>query len=161
MTRTDQGFPKVSEPIVDPKSGLINQTWLQLLITLWNRTGGPSGSVDRYETNQIQGALSDVQNRLTQLETPSPETSQFLGLFQQIQDAVSLVSPDRPVTSIQGRSVSGASPSDSNVLAWNASTKEWEPQAASSGGVLPLVTGTTPGPDLIADPLGQCIGVPL
>lgn len=28
-------------------------------------------------------------------------------------------------------------------------------------GVLPLVTGDLPGPNLMADPYGQCIGVPL
>lgn len=91
MTRTDQGFPKLSEPIVDPRNGLINQTWLQLLITLWNRTGGPSGSTDRFETNTIQGALSDIQNRLIDLETPPPETSEFLDFAQQFQDVVSSI----------------------------------------------------------------------
>lgn len=90
-TRTDQGFPKLSEPIVDPKSGLINQTWLQLLITLWNRTGGPSGSTDRFETDQIQAALADAQNRLVQLETPPPETSEFLNFAAQFQDVVSRI----------------------------------------------------------------------
>lgn len=32
---------------------------------------------------------------------------------------------------------------------------------SGSGGVLPLVTGALPGPDLVADSLGQCIGVPI
>jgi|SRR5882724_6174973 len=36
------GFPNVSLPIADPKTGLINQTWLQFLISLWNRTGQSS-----------------------------------------------------------------------------------------------------------------------
>lgn len=30
-----------------------------------------------------------------------------------------------------------------------------------AGGVLPLVNGDLPGPSLIADPSGQCVGVPL
>ncbi len=37
-----QGFPQISAPFVD-NSGKILQVWLQLLITLWNRTGGGSG----------------------------------------------------------------------------------------------------------------------
>lgn len=160
MTRTDQGFPKISEPIVDPRTGLINQTWLQLLISLWNRTGGPSGSTDRFETNTIQGTLSDLLERVTQLETPPPDTSQFLSLEQLIQDAVSLVSPERPVTTIQGRSISGENPNDGDALVWSASNKAWEPSPAS-GAMLPLVNGDLPGPSLIADGTGQCIGVPL
>lgn len=31
----------------------------------------------------------------------------------------------------------------------------------SSGGLLPLVNGDLPGPTLMADPYGQCIGVPV
>jgi len=37
-----QGFPKIAAPFVND-DGTINQVWLQLLITLWNRTGGAPG----------------------------------------------------------------------------------------------------------------------
>ena len=37
-----QGFPQISLPFVT-QTGNITQTWLQLLISLWNRTGGGSG----------------------------------------------------------------------------------------------------------------------
>lgn len=43
-TTTQQGFPQNSAPFVNPGTGTINPTWLQLLITLWNRTGQGSGS---------------------------------------------------------------------------------------------------------------------
>lgn len=43
MSFTQQGFPKKSAPFVDIKSGIINQTWYQLLIALWVRTGGGKG----------------------------------------------------------------------------------------------------------------------
>lgn len=44
---TQQGFPQISAPFVDSATGLINQTWLQLLIALWNRTGqGPGDIID-------------------------------------------------------------------------------------------------------------------
>jgi hypothetical protein len=41
---TQQGFPNVSSQLVDG-SGQIQQAWLQLLIQLWNRTGGASGVI--------------------------------------------------------------------------------------------------------------------
>ena len=40
---TQQGFPDVSSTLVGP-SGHIRQAWLQLLIQLWNRTGGSPGT---------------------------------------------------------------------------------------------------------------------
>ena len=41
-TTPAQGFPQISLPFVTP-TGNITQTWLQLLISLWNRTGAGSG----------------------------------------------------------------------------------------------------------------------
>jgi len=40
-----QGFPQISAPFVNPENGQIHQTWLQLLISLFNRTGGSSGNL--------------------------------------------------------------------------------------------------------------------
>ena len=38
----NQGFPSINMPFVDPETGVMNQTWYQFLIALWNRTGqGP------------------------------------------------------------------------------------------------------------------------
>lgn len=39
-----QGFPQVGSPIADPKTGRVTQPWYQLIIALWNRTGGSSGT---------------------------------------------------------------------------------------------------------------------
>jgi hypothetical protein len=39
----EQGFPQITSPLVNPETGRIDQAWMQLLITLWNRTGGGSG----------------------------------------------------------------------------------------------------------------------
>lgn len=38
-----QGFPNLSQPIAG-LGGILTRPWLQLLISLWNRTGGASGS---------------------------------------------------------------------------------------------------------------------
>lgn len=43
MQTDNQGFPQISAPFV-METGQINQTWLQLLINLWQRTGGGKGS---------------------------------------------------------------------------------------------------------------------
>ena len=42
MSNNSQGFPQVGLPIAGP-NGQITQTWLQLLISLWQRTGGGQG----------------------------------------------------------------------------------------------------------------------
>lgn len=42
MTSAPQGFPHIDMPLVTT-SGNITQTWLQLLISLWQRTGGGGG----------------------------------------------------------------------------------------------------------------------
>lgn len=38
----EAGFPQIGSPFVN-EGGRINQAWLQLLIALWNRTGGGMG----------------------------------------------------------------------------------------------------------------------
>lgn len=44
MSVVASGFPQVHSPFVDD-TGHISQAWLQLLITMWNRTGGAGGDV--------------------------------------------------------------------------------------------------------------------
>jgi len=43
-SNNEQGFPVSNAPIVDPRTGMLTQPWLQLFIALWNRTGGAQGS---------------------------------------------------------------------------------------------------------------------
>lgn len=56
-----QGFPNVSAPVVDSR-GFIQQSWLQLLISLWNRTGSSSGanlfSPGDYKETAVAGSQS-------------------------------------------------------------------------------------------------------
>lgn len=42
MTAAPQGFPQVGLPIAGP-NGQVTQTWLQLFVSLWQRTGGGQG----------------------------------------------------------------------------------------------------------------------
>ncbi len=38
-----QGFPEIGAMIVDPRTGLLTQPWMQFFVALWNRTGGAAG----------------------------------------------------------------------------------------------------------------------
>lgn len=38
-----QGFPNITAPMVEARTGVINQVWLQFLRALWNRTGAQQG----------------------------------------------------------------------------------------------------------------------
>lgn len=53
---TQQGFPQISSPLVDLRTGIVSQTWLQLLISLWNRTGGQQGDVQAFSTGDLKPA---------------------------------------------------------------------------------------------------------
>lgn len=60
MATTSQGFPNVSIPFVDINTGVLKQPWMQLLISLYTRTGGGSGgSTNSGESVQIQEAMGE------------------------------------------------------------------------------------------------------
>ena len=102
-----QGFPQIGSPFVELHAGRIQQAWLQLLISLWNRTGGGPGSLGPTGPTGTTGPTG--------------------------------ISGPAGLTGATGPTGGGD----------------------GEGGVLPLVNGDLPGPALIADPLGQCVGVPL
>lgn len=54
-----QGFPQVGSPIADPKTGRVTQPWYQLIIALWNRTGGSSGTASSI-LDQITTAVGSL-----------------------------------------------------------------------------------------------------
>jgi hypothetical protein len=58
---TPANFPDVGVPLVDPKTGRLSMVWFQLLIALFNRTGGTSG-----EGGSTQ-ELSEVAQQLASL----------------------------------------------------------------------------------------------
>lgn len=78
-----QPFPQIPAPFVDPATGVINQTWLQLLIALWNRTGGPSGG---------GGSTTDIFNYVVGEPSLSPPRENAeageLGLLGQISPSI-------------------------------------------------------------------------
>lgn len=74
---TQQGFPNTSLPFVD-RTGVIQQAWLQLLIQLWNRTGGAQGvsAADIVVQNALANFQPDFQNTSSELQLPLPSFSQ-------------------------------------------------------------------------------------
>lgn len=54
-----QGFPQISLPYVD-ENRYITQTWLQLLVSLWNRTGAGSGQQPAAPAGTISGFAGSV-----------------------------------------------------------------------------------------------------
>ena len=72
------GFPQVSSPFVDGNRR-IDQAWLQLLITLWNRTGAQQGQ----GVDALLFSETDVLARISELE-------------QLVSTAVSSVPPPVP-----------------------------------------------------------------
>ena len=48
--------PLVNVPFVDPKTGVVTETWFLFLIQLWRRTGGGSGSAP--DTLTIEDVLA-------------------------------------------------------------------------------------------------------
>lgn len=58
---TQQGFPNISAPLVD-STGLIQQAWLQLLISLWKRTGSGPGATSFISGDIKESAAPGVQD---------------------------------------------------------------------------------------------------
>lgn len=103
MTATQQQFPEINSRFVDPE-GRILQGWLQLLISLWNRTGqqqGVTAADIQYNDGQVAGLLAALREELQQqavakppavsaeAESPLvvPPPYPFGDLLQRIQDA--------------------------------------------------------------------------
>lgn len=54
----NQGFPQVTLPFIDRNTGIISQTWYQLLIALWARTGGGQGTGGNITTIDVPASGS-------------------------------------------------------------------------------------------------------
>lgn len=76
----EQGFPQITSPLVNPENGRIEQAWLQLLITLWRRTGDGSGDFVVAEDFAADLFFQDAQdaaqqNDLSLLDGADPSDS--------------------------------------------------------------------------------------
>lgn len=72
MSGTAQGIPQRLTAFVDPKTGLVSDTWWRFLQTLWQRTGGA----------QATSTTDDIIQFLNMLDVPpapAPEPSAWLG----------------------------------------------------------------------------------
>lgn len=181
-----QGFPTIEAPLVN-KDNTINQVWLQLLITLWNRTGmGPGVSA----SDAIAFAVL-TENRLA-IPLPNIDTDVAIvsaltaplatsgggasglegdlttpaGFSRQDELASALFFPVPPssggiTVKDEGTLITGAVTSIDFVGAGIAAVAAGSAVTVTVNGMLPLVNGDLPGPAFITDGFGQCIGVPL
>lgn len=78
-----QGFPQIGSPFVDPLTGRIQQAWYQLLVALWNRTGGGGGSditviIELLEEIAAELAALTLQSLATANTATGAETAEAL-----------------------------------------------------------------------------------
>jgi hypothetical protein len=59
---TPTNFPDVGVPMVDPKTGRLSMVWFQLLIALFNRTGGTSGESSVDLSSELAEAFQQIQS---------------------------------------------------------------------------------------------------
>lgn len=71
MTNMQMGFPQLSSPLTDARTGVINQTWYQFLITLWNRTGGAQGSSSAYDPANVDITGGFINGTIIGNNTPA------------------------------------------------------------------------------------------
>lgn len=55
-------FPDVGVPMVDPKTGRLAMVWFQLLLSLFNRTGGTPGDSSSDLADEISEAFQQLQS---------------------------------------------------------------------------------------------------
>lgn len=190
VTNINQGFPTIQAPLVNDDR-TINQIWLQLFITLWNRTGMGQGvstadaiAFATLGQNQLSLPLPDVDTDVAVASAlsvaiggtgnvqgldsvnfdimPLPRTSDELAsaLFfptpPQSAGAASIL-----IIKDEGVVLTSAATSLNFVGANIAATAVGNDVTVTDNGMLPLCNGDLPGPGIMADGLGQCIGVVL
>lgn len=186
VSDVSQGFPTIIAPLVN-EDKTINQVWLQLLITLWNRTGMGSGvsssdaiafatltenrlavplpniDTDVAISSALTAPLAVVGTGATGLEGemtgPTP-------LQRQDDLASALFFPVAPpsgglAVKDEGAQIVASATSMNFVGVGITATASGSSVTVVVNGMLPLVNGDLPGPAFITDGFGQCIGVPL
>ncbi len=78
-----QGFPNISSPLVSG-DGIIQQTWYQLLISLWRRTGSGSGALPFSSGDIKESAVAGPQLGWLECDGSAVSRLDFSGLFAAI-----------------------------------------------------------------------------
>lgn len=78
--QNQQGFPDINLPVIG-STGQLNQNWYQFLISLWNRTGGATGS-QTFITGDIKvSASSTIQDGWLFCDGSAVSRAQYKDLF--------------------------------------------------------------------------------
>lgn len=85
-------FPDVGAPMVDPKTGRLSTVWFQLLLALFNRTGGTSGD----SSGDLAAALDELFQQLQSLVAPNcaPELARRIADVEAALSALTLALRD-------------------------------------------------------------------
>jgi hypothetical protein len=157
VAETQQGFPKISAPLCN-NDLTINQIWLQLLITLWNRTGAGQGAstLDALLLAISGDEISRLRDDINSGNLGNLAGSDFGGGASADTIAAAGALASAEIAPIQ-QPLTGeplvALLFESAFAASSASTKPNVPRYA------PGVTGALPGPQLLANVDGTCIMV--
>lgn len=88
MTADQQGFPQLNAPIADPATGRITQPWYQLVITLWNRTGGGQSTIGQGvfsgDMRAFAGPLANIPPGWLPCDGRALSRKSFANLFKAI-----------------------------------------------------------------------------
>lgn len=135
----NQGIP--DSPFVNTKDGTITLEWRQFLQSLWQRTGGAIGQSS--DGTKLQAEID-------------AEAATRAAADQALANGLALETT--------ARTAADATERLARIAGDNFLQSEIDAEAAARRRivvVLPLATGDLPGPVLIADPFGQCVGAPL
>lgn len=140
-----QPFPKMSTPLVDPETGMINQAWYMLLIRIWQMVGGAkttlpqAGNLQQQTDGTVQYVDSSSGANLGAAVIypgPTADLLEFDTLMKQV-----LADPPLPVNIVQNITLLGP-PSD-------------PPGVTDYIGVLALGTPADANPLSVSDVLAQ------
>lgn len=139
-----QQVPLPASQWIDPKTGNPTPGFFQAFYSLWLRTGGLSAPASGGKVG-IDVVVESVT--AVQAQADANESLAAIG-FLRVPEA-QVVPKASPGADDGGLALALLGGSPSTAL------------ATPAGVFAPLVNGDLPGPTLIADPLGQCIMVPI
>lgn len=79
-----QGFPINNQPVVDPKTGQVTQSWRQFFVSLWNRTGSSMGANAFVPGDIKPSGGSGAQDGWLECDGSAISRAAFAGLFAAI-----------------------------------------------------------------------------
>lgn len=112
MSGTAQGLPQRMTAFVDPKTGLVSETWWRFLNSLWSRTGGA----------QSTASLDDAINYGLMADTPAPEPAEPAVMLAAMMADAPAASEPEPAALLAALMADTPAASEPEDAAWMAAT---------------------------------------